>query len=365
MPRPKAKTLPDTPIASPMASTDMLRDVMSVLPHPVLLVGGVPPHAVMWRNDAAQAIFRQDHLGADVGSTISQMIEAVMHQQSAMTIHDHEFFGQRCVRINLNDMGSHDACLVTLTLQGALPTQAQDDAQQGALRSAGLMARMLAHELKNPLSGIQAAGQLLQKSATDAPSADLAALVVGEAARIGRLIDRVGVFDDDTMQTQAVPINVHAPIEQAAALLSANHAHVAVNRRFDPSLPDIAGHHDQLVQIFDNLLRNAAEAGATTIDIATFYRHSDAPIDVRHQHRLPITVQITDNGGGMDAQTRQRLFEPYYTTKAQGQGLGLPIVAKLMDDHDGKVDVQSTDDKTVFTLSFAYRRDRLAQENTP
>lgn len=362
MPRPKAKISSALPPKAHITNADMLREVMAVLPHPVLLVGSAAPHGVIWRNDAAQAIFRHEHLGVDTPATLTRIIETVMGQQSAVTIHDHDFFGQRCARINLNAMPSHDACLITLTPQSAMPTDAQNDAQ-GALRSAGLMARMLAHELKNPLSGIHAAGQLLQKSAADKASADLAALVVGEAARIGRLIDRVGVFDDDAMQTHALPINVHAPIEQAQALLAANHAHVTVNRRFDPSLPDIAGHHDQLVQIFDNLLRNAAEAGATIIDIATFYRHSNAPIDVRHQQRLPITVQITDNGGGMDAQTRQRLFEPYYTTKAQGQGLGLPIVAKLMDDHAGKVDVQSTGGKTVFTLSFPYRRDRFAQEN--
>lgn len=333
--------------------------VLAAMPQAVFVVAASVPYAVHWHNDAAA------HLGITAskaspiahGSVLAQGIETACRTGQSVTLHDHVVCAHPCATITLTPLVDHAGyCLVVAVPVSHVSADSHNGARD-ALRSVGLMARMLAHEIKNPLAGIQAAGQLLAKKVSDPAGGELAGLVVRETARIGRLIDRMAIFDgEDGGGNSFVPVNLHAPLDHALVALEAAYPHVSIQRRFDPSLPDIAGDHDRLVQIFDNLCRNAVEAGATTITVRSFYNHATAPVDSRHQRRLPVTVTIEDNGEGMDEQTMTRLFEPYYTTKAQGQGLGLPIVAKLIDDHAGMITASRQQDKTVFTVALPHDR---------
>lgn len=338
-----------------------LTEVLSVLPQAVFVLDGVAPYGIVWRNDAAAQLLTRQTLDAPLvadGSVLAQAINDSCNSGRTVTIYDYTVASQRCHTVTLSPLALPDMqlCVMTVVVASEVTADDHNDARE-TLKSAGLMARMLAHEIKNPLAGIQAAGQLLAKVAADGAQSDLAQLVVRETGRISRLLDRVAVFDSEKPQSALhVPLNLHAPLEYALASIAAAFPTLAVTRRFDPSLPDIAGSHDELVQVFDNLCRNAAEAGARNLTIRTFYAHTAAPVDSRHQRRLPITMSFEDDGEGMDEQTRLRLFEPYYTTKAQGQGLGLPIVAKLVDDHGGLITVTSQPGKTIFTLSFPHER---------
>lgn len=345
--------------SAPPLDDHALLAVLAALPQAVFVVAQTPPHAVYWRNDAAAQMMSagKEALAAQ-GSVLAQGIAAMRDRNQTVTLHDHGILGQDCSSITLSPLASPAGyCVIVAVAASSVAAEGHNGARE-ALRSVALMARMLAHEIKNPLAGIQAAGQLLAKKAQDAAGSDLAQLVVRETARIGRLIDRMTVFESTGQDAAGfVPVNIHAPLEHALAAAQAAFAQMTVVRRFDPSLPDIAGDHDHLVQIFDNLCRNAAEAGATTLTVRSFYNQTSAPVDSRHQRRLPVTVTFEDDGAGMDAQTLGRLFEPYYTTKAQGQGLGLPIVAKLVDDHAGMITVASQPGKTIFTIAFAHDRD--------
>lgn len=220
---------------------------------------------------------------------------------------------------------------------------------QRSLKPAQHIARMLAHEIKNPLAGIRGAAQLLEKSELSDDDKELAALIANEAQRIARLIDKVNVFED-APRHQYTAVNLHEALEQAVKVAQSAFS-INIVKKYDPSLPPVLGHHDRLVQALLNLVKNAAEAGGTEIIIRSWY-DTAAAFHPESRARLAVCVAVEDNGQGIDPAIREHLFEPYHTTKAKGEGLGLSIVSKIIDDHGGAIDVASVPGRTVFKLSF-------------
>lgn len=330
------------------APTDLPATLLQALPHGVFLLG--PAGDVLWQNDAARAMTSSAaHELLPQQTALARAFDDVQARGMTLTLHDQPLCGTDCLTITLQP--AEEGVLMVAVPVGLVGDTAGEGAR-AALRPAALMARILAHEIKNPLAGIQAAGQLLART-VDAAGAELTTLIVREADRIRRLVDQVMIFDAET-PLSLQPLNLHEPLEQALAGLAAEG--FAVERRFDPSLPDIMGDHDRLVQVFINLARNAAEAGAKKLTVATSYA-AMPPLDAARQTRLPVTIAFEDDGAGMDAQTQARLFEAYYTTKENGQGLGLAVVAKIVDDHHARIAVKSAPGRTVFTLSFAHPKE--------
>ncbi len=223
-----------------------------------------------------------------------------------------------------------------------------------ALKPAQHMARVLAHEIKNPLSGIRGAAQLLTMSNLSDDDRELATLIGTETQRILRLVEKVNIFDDAVPQNH-VPVNLHEILAQAEKVAAAGFASdIVIVKKYDPSLPDILGQPDHLMQALLNLLKNAAEAvpqRGGEIILRTRY-DNNAAFHTANRVRLPVCLEIEDNGTGIPAQMLDCLFEPYQTSKPQGEGLGLSIVSKIVDDHGGAVDVSSSSGKTVFKLNF-------------
>lgn len=223
--------------------------------------------------------------------------------------------------------------------------------QRTALKPAQHMARTLAHEIKNPLAGIRGAAQLLGKSEISEDDRALAVLIDTETQRILRLVDRMNVFDM-TAPEKMQPVNLHDVAGHVADCARAGFAQAcAIDAAYDPSLPDILGDRDALVQAVMNLAKNAAEAGSRKIWLRTSYALSPAYHPETGQ-RLPITLSIEDDGQGMTAETAARLFEPCFTTKPQGEGLGLVVVSRIVDAHGGTISVSRDAARTVFKLSF-------------
>jgi two-component system nitrogen regulation sensor histidine kinase GlnL len=243
---------------------------------------------------------------------------------------------------------------VLLTLSVKSEHSGADAATLSSIMGLG---RMLAHEIKNPLAGIRGAAQLLKMGAK-AEDAPLAQLIMDETDRVARLVDRMEAFSEDA-QPDFAPVNVHQVLDRVRALAANGAADGLVLReQYDPSLPPVLGDEDQLIQVFLNLVKNAAEAarsrgdGRGEIAIFTAYRHGVRVRAARGQslRGAPLEVRIQDNGPGVAAHLREHLFQPFVTSKPQGAGLGLAAVAKLVAAHGGMIDFESEPGRTVFRV---------------
>ena len=224
----------------------------------------------------------------------------------------------------------------------------------GAARSVTAMAAMLAHEVKNPLSGIRGAAQLLEQGANEEDK-KLTNLICDEADRIVGLVDRMEVFSD-RVPLQREAVNIHKVLDRVQRLAETGFgSHVRFHNQFDPSLPPVWGNHDQLVQVFLNLVKNAAEAvgsvgGEITLGSAYSQGVRFALPGLENRVHLPLTVWVRDNGPGIPDDMKRYLFDAFVTSKPKGSGLGLALVAKIIGDHGGVIEFDSIPGRTVFRV---------------
>lgn len=251
---------------------------------------------------------------------------------------------------------NEDPGLVVLGLQERSIADKIDHqlSHRGAARSVSAMAHMLAHEVKNPLSGIRGAAQLLEDT-LDAQDRSLTQLIRGEVDRIVALVDRMEVFSD-TGPLRREAVNIHEVLTRVRQLAENGFGrHVRIVENYDPSLPAVLGNRDQLVQVFLNLAKNAVEAAPTVggeVVLRTAYRpgvrFALAGRDSREH--LPLMVSVEDNGEGIPEDMRAHIFDPFVTSKPKGSGLGLALVAKIIDDHGGAIEVDSAYKRTVIRV---------------
>ena len=260
------------------------------------------------------------------------------------------------------DTGDGDGGAILVLLHRCSIAQRLDRhlAHRGSARSIAALAQTLAHEVKNPLSGIRGAAQLLEGSLSE-EDRTLVRLIVDETDRVVTLIDGMDPFAEQRPLERS-PINIHQVLEHVRRIAENGFArNMHIVEAYDPSLPDIAGDRDQLIQVFLNLVKNAAEAApreAGRITLTTHYQHG-LRVQVGgspERIELPITVEVRDNGEGVAADMIDHLFEPFISSKPRGRGLGLSLVAKIVNDHGGIVAYATEDGGPVFRVRLPAHR---------
>jgi two-component system nitrogen regulation sensor histidine kinase GlnL len=298
-----------------------------------------------------------------VDSPVFSMIDQSRRQSSVLFEYDLILEGPR--------IGSHivsvqvspvtdlpGAVIVSLQMRSIADQLYRQFNFKGAARSVTAMAAMLAHEVKNPLSGIKGAAQLLEQNAIEA-DLPLTRLICDETDRICSLVDRIEVFSDERPIKRS-PVNIHEVLDHCQRIAKSGFgSHIKYHERYDPSLPPALGNRDVLIQIFLNLMKNASEALGDIdwdgeIHLSTAYRHGMRISVPGSSQRVNLSLQVTirDNGPGIPDDMKATIFEPFVTAKRNGSGLGLAFVAKAVADHVGVIEVDSLPRRTEFRVSL-------------
>ncbi|MBE9604981.1 PAS domain-containing protein [Acetobacteraceae bacterium H6797] len=341
--------------------------ILGALPVPVVVLDA--DNRFRFANPPAELFFQlsvaslaQHTLGdlIPTDSRVFSLVEQVRATDAPVSDHDLVLESPRLHRQGVSVRGAPLPELsggVVLTLQDGSTAQKLDRQLtfRGAARGASAMAEMLAHEVKNPLSGIRGAAQLLESSASEGDR-ELCTLIQDEADRIRNLVERMDMFSERPVE--CAPVNIHEVLDHVRRVAERGFAaHINIHEDYDPSLPPVWGNRDLLIQVLLNLVKNAAEAAPPVggeIHLMTAYHHGVRIAVPGSSERvdLPLQISVRDNGGGIPDEVRASLFDPFVSTKRGGQGLGLALVAKLVADHGALIECDSRPGRTVFRLSM-------------
>ncbi len=368
---------------SAATSTPDTIQILSAVPHPILVLG--ENNQITFAN-AATELFYQTSLSQLKKTTIEQLlpfgcpvltaIEQVRkkkcsYNEYGINITTPKVRENSIVDVFCGPVGDgSEGLLLQLQLRSMAQMIERQLSYRGAARTVNGVAAVLAHEIKNPLSGIRGAAQLLE-SAVDEDDQMLAQLICQETDRIRDLVDRMEIFGDERpLKPEAV--NIHTVLNHVTELARNGFANtVLINEVYDPSLPMVSGEHNHLVQIFLNLVKNAAEALAEIEDkregeitLSTSFRPGFRLTLPASKERvlLPLEITVTDNGPGVREDILPHLFDPFVTSKTKGSGLGLALVAKMISDHGGTIECDSNSEGTSFRILLPMTDDQGTQK---
>jgi len=365
--KPRKPSPPLVGAALKVFAQDKRSCILEALPNAILSIH--PDNRIADANGAAEAFFEMGKpslIGASLerllpfGSCLLTQIAQVRERGAAINEYKVELgrfsAGDRRVDVHCAPLPHSDGGVLVVLQERTIADKIDRQlTHRGAARSVSALAAMLAHEIKNPLSGIRGAAQLLEPALGDEDRA-LTRLICEETDRIVRLVDRMEIFSDQR-PLKREKINIHSVLDHVKQVARSGFGrHIRFVEDYDPSLPALAGDRDQLVQVFLNLVKNAAEAIGDApkgeIKLSTAFRPG-VSLRALGQARpvgLPLEFRVRDNGPGVSEEIAANLFDPFVTTKASGTGLGLALVAKIVNDHGGVIECESHPGKTCFRI---------------
>ncbi|MEE8296912.1 MAG: ATP-binding protein [Hyphomicrobium sp.] len=343
--------------------------LLAALPHPILVLA--PDNRIVYANAAAEAFFstgivvlkrmRLDEVVA-FGCPLIALVDQV--RRSGSTVNEYgveittpKFSGPKLVDVYGGPLPDQSDLIVLMLQQRNMALMIERQlTHRAAARSVSGLAAVLAHEIKNPLSGIRGAAQLLEHELSD-QDRSLTQLICSETDRIRKLVDRMEVFGDERPLT-IEPVNIHDVLDHVRRLCESGAGRgIRYLEDYDPSLPPIPGNRDKLVQAFLNLMKNAVEALGDNKTPGRIVMQTSFRPGVRlsvpgsgKRIGLPLMIQIEDNGFGIPEHLKSNLFDPFVTTKRTGTGLGLALVAKIIGDHGGIVEFDSGPERTILRV---------------
>ncbi len=366
-----ARKEPPRPITTivPVSAQVDTEALLSALPHPILQIG--PDRRILFGNAAAESFFsmsatmlRRSRIDDVVafGCPLLTLIEQV--QATNATVNEYaievatpRFAGAKLVDVYAGPLPEEPQTIFLMLQQRSMAQMIERQlTHRAAARSVSGMAGVLAHEIKNPLSGIRGAAQLLEPGLSDEDRA-LTQLICAETDRIRNLVDRMEVFGDERPINKDA-VNIHDVLNHVRRIAESGFARqVRFVEDYDPSLPAVLGNRDKLVQVFLNLVKNAAEAIGDRPEVGRIVMTTAFRPGVRlsipganTRVSLPLMIQIEDNGCGVPEHLKPHLFDPFVTTKTSGSGLGLALVAKIISDHGGVIECENEPKRTVFRV---------------
>lgn len=342
--------------------------VLDTLPHPVVMLDA--DNLILYNNAAAEVFFRQGSAALQqknidyfipFGSPLLALIEQVRREHSPINEYKVDLSSprlgkQQVVDLHVSPVAEKPESVVVLFQKRTIADKMDRQlTHRSAARSVSGLAAMLAHEIKNPLAGIRGAAQLLEMSVDDGDR-EFTNLIKDETDRIVRLVDRMEVFSDERPIARD-PVNIYSVLEQVKTSAKSGFArNVKIIETYDPSLPPVYANRDQLVQIFLNLAKNACEAMTDVanpqLTFSTAFTsgiHLSVPGSSKRVS-LPLEFCVTDNGNGVSEDILEHIFDPFMTTKTNGSGLGLALVAKVIGDHGGVIECESKKGLTTFRI---------------
>lgn len=343
--------------------------LLAALPHPILVLA--QDNRIVYANAASEAflsagvaLLKRAQLDEIVAYDCPLIALVDEVRRSGSTVNEYgveittpKFSGPKLVDIYGGTLPDQPDLVVLMLQQRNMALMIERQlTHRAAARSVSGLAAVLAHEIKNPLSGIRGAAQLLEQEVSD-QDRSLTQLICSETDRIRKLVDRMEVFGDERPLNKE-PVNIHDVLDHVRRLCESGISRgIHYLEDYDPSLPPVPGDRDKLVQAFLNLMKNAIEAIGENTDHGRIVMQTSFRPGVRlsvpgsgKRVSLPLMIQIEDNGPGIPEHLRSHLFDPFVTTKRLGTGLGLALVAKIIRDHGGIVECDSEPSRTIFRV---------------